>query len=286
MALKVILYFTLEKYGWSEVHYTNHAEISEFTPAEDAWIDGPSVAATLFRRRRSFLPEVAQIVHMRVSKIESPGEFLTHDYDGNASFGEYPKGNTGVDEAETFESLLVILTSGTKWRRRIYIGGMDDSVISGSQLYKPGSGFKQRINNYLRYVSTAPFAVRSRPAKNALTDKTILTFEVSPSGRGALMSPMVRPAGNPLSWYVLLRGVVNPPGWNGVHRASLGTGDDNMLIGPTRRSMKSLPDFSVRPNQIVSVFVPTYNVLTNFDTVRIVSRKRGRPFGLSRGRRS
>ncbi len=59
----------------------------------------------------------------------------------------------------------------------------------------------------------------------------------------------------------------------------------SMVIGPTKRAQVSDPPFAINPGQFVVVFAPTPAVIDAVDVVKPVNKKRGRPFGLLRGRR-
>jgi len=285
MTLKATMFFELEGYGWSEVHYVNSSDLSSFIPQDNDWVGGISPASVLFTARRTCLVDAARIVHMRVSNLDLPGVFVGHDYEGDISFGDL-EAKAQQQEAETFESLLVTLSSAAIARRKLYVGGLPDYVVGHSQIYQPTAIFKDKIKLYLNFVSKAPFCVRGRPRPGPLNVKQILTFDVDGEGKHATMTPLVRPAGEPASWYVIIRGVSNPRGWNGVHLAGLSTVAGSMVIGPAKKTGVSVPLYVPSPKSTVALMVPFNNNLDRYDTNRIVSRKRGRPFGKSRGRRS
>jgi hypothetical protein len=278
------MYFELEGNGWSEVHYTNDTAIPSYAPQDNDWVDGISNAAVMFTVRRKCLVEAARLKHMRITDLAHPGQFIAHDYADIASAGLYtfapPAG-----EAETFESLLLTLQSGNEFRRKVYLGGIPDIIVGGSQLYEPTSIWQRQLNIYLSHVGKAPYCVRSRPRPDPLNAVRISQLDVQADGKHAIVSPKVRPDTNPQEWYVLLRGVKNPSGWNGVHKATFQIGGTGMVIGPTRRALPSVPIFDFAPSANVVLMTPSFNVITAIDVNRIVERKRGRPFGKSRGRR-
>lgn len=287
MALKVTMFFELDKSGWTEVYYTSDAEISDYTgtPPED--FKAGTKASDLIRLRRKLIEPDVKILRMRVSKVDSPQEFLVFDIEGDAQLGQYVSIRANDEEtAEVYSSILLTLEAGAIARRKLWLGGLPEENLRGPQTYRPTSRFNDAMQVFVKHITSTPYAMRSRPIRigNELT--TITQFDVIGNGNLAVVKPIIRPAGNPAEWYVLVRGVKVPRSWNGVWRArEWGLVLGSMIIGPANRAKPSLPLWLSGPSGTVQLATFRYLPLTGWSIGSIRSRKRGRPFGQSRGRR-
>lgn len=287
MALKVTLFFEEGGEGWSEVYYTNDATIAAFTGEPPNDFKAPAPVVKLIQSRQNLLTKEVTFLRIRVSSIENPGQFLIYQLSPPDNKGLYtPADDQSQGSSEIFASLLLTLEAGVIARRKLWLGGVPEENVKSPQTYSPTTSWRRLLGSFLKIVSAPPYVCRSRPVKinNALTQ--IGSIDVIGFGFFIEMEPIVRPADNPTSWYVLVRGCKGPKGVNGVYRARVSSLDPTrMSLGPTRRVLYNDPPFRPVPGAVCQLFIPRYLELSGADIGRIVSRKRGRPFGQSRGRR-
>lgn len=282
MPLKVTWFFEGAGEGWTEVYYTSQANIADYLGATDQ-VSGTGTEAAKFANRRSEILGTAYTVRrVRVNDLATPGAFRVGEV---LNPDDYKRFSAEASSAEVFASLLINMEAGPTHRRRLYLGGIPEAVVQQPGNYVPPPTFVNAFKRFADYMTGGIYTTRSRPRIDPASTLQITAFDVQPDARTSFMSPRTIPLGDPASWYVLIRGLRNPRGWNGVHRAIKGPTADTMLIGPTRKTLPSTPVFIPDPAATVAVFAVTYNVIDRVTPIRVISRRRGRPFGLPRGRR-
>ncbi len=285
MTVKCVISFKQGATGWTETYYHSAAGIPQFIgPLANRWADGTPVG-TLMSERRACLSRQCSIEHVRVTDLVT-FETLPYTPVIPAVGMLYARlaNQTSPGDAEVWSSLMVNLYSGTKRPRRLYLGGIPENIVTQPQFYRPDSLWQGVFANFAAVLTGGNYGWLSRP-KTVPNETTLIAFTVNPDGRTALVTPRLQPNGNPTQWYVLIRGLSAPRGWNGVHRAIQTDAPNVMLIGPARRAGVSLPVFTANPKQTVSLFAPPFTAIDAVAAVKIVNKKRGRPFGLLRGRR-
>lgn len=284
--LKIVLDFVSpasRPTGWSEVYYNQATTIADFIgPVGSRWQPG-SKANAIVEQRRACLSRLCYMGRIRVTDLDP-----THK--GSLSYEIPPNQRQGLfldkgiaDMAEVWTCLLVKLFSASRRPRNLYLGGIPELIVSQPNSYSADAAFTGVLTNFFALLTTSYTWPARKPV--GLPDVGITDFTPGVSARTAVMKPLKRPVANPASWYVLIRGMTNPRGWNGIHRAVVGSDPTTMLIGPTRKSMVTEPAYVLDPKATVSIYEPDDNKIDECRAIKLVSRKRGRPFNVPRGRR-
>jgi hypothetical protein len=287
MTVKATFFFEGGDEGWSETYFHSSATPALFFGAGDGTVTPASPAGLLLGIRLGLVHPYYSCKHVRASQLGSPRTVLVYDLPAAYSFGTFPAPAAGPGAAEVYSSLLVNLGDGGAHRKRLYMGGLPDRIISGPQNYAPTGTWITRFNALRALIVGGSYQLISRPPVAGASNVT--SFVVSASGLGAQVTPV--PAGAPavgVPFVALLRGMRYPRGWGGAHPAVVQVigGVNTVVIGPLRKTHVSSPVWDVFSGGTIENYVTVANTIVSVVDQKIVSRRRGRPFGVPRGRRA
>jgi hypothetical protein len=183
------------------------------------------------------------------------------------------------------------VTGGTVHNKKLYLGGIPGGIVLKPQQYDDSTAWQDIFNTFVSSLRGQGGSVKSRPGPDVGLD--ILTFQPDTSARFALVGvgAVALDVGLRAQW--LIRGMSMPRGWNGTHTGVVRLGpagpDDRIIeIGPTRRTHVTDPAYN--PIEAATIVQSgfdsaTYTPIANALPQRIVTHKRGRPFGAPVGRR-
>ncbi len=297
MPMKVILDFDADEDGWSETYWNNGTDptaylvVSPGLLANSPWSIQPCPANALMHRRRQILAPSSRISHIRVNLVNQPRNvrvFSPASVDGIGLYPRAARAQAPAPGAEIWTKLLMHAEAGVARERNFWLGGIPEQIISPDQEYAPTAQWNTALGNFISELRDGAYGVVSRNTALLPVPATAITsFVVAASGKSATVQPLVAPVPAVPSWYVTIRGMNAPGGWNGVHRASIDPTDPTkMIVGPGRTTHKSLPAWVAGPSG-GSIQVLTYP-FTGFDRIfptRLAVRKVGRFFGATVGRR-
>jgi hypothetical protein len=292
--LKIVYSLTDGEDGWSEVFYTNQTDPAQYVilnPNGSFNNAAPALVHILYRA--ACLAPAFQLTHVRASLVGSPQVTLSAGITAGIGGGTYfepgKPGNPPTPGADPVLKLLVRMQCGNTRRRTLWLGGLPNTIISPTKTYAPTATWNRALGSFMSAVVLAagtPYGIVSRPlATTPPAAAPILTFTTTTDGLAGILTPLTQPAGNPNAWYVIIRGVKYPHGWNGVHKASVYTPNAaEMQVGPGRRAYVTAPAWTASAGGTVQIWAPAFTAFSNFTPERITSRKIGRPFGAPRGR--
>lgn len=288
MACKVQLFFVLGTDGWSETYYNSSTDPQALLAHLQTDARFASNPPDIISARLGMLIESAYLAGIRVSLDSGSRQTFSVEYAANSITGTYPG-----SAAELWSSLLVrFQTTGLAiHRKNLFLGGIPETII------KPDHGFdssNSKFNGYFTQFQIAiknlGWQVKSRPGTVGPTTLPITAFVPSSDGRSATIAPVVPTATVGVPFFLLIRGMKYPRGWNGTHTAlvyqitavPLVLG---MKVGPDKKAGVSLPPWDQNSAGTLTPFVPIYTNISLISAIKIVERKRGRPFDQLRGRR-
>jgi hypothetical protein len=291
MPLKIVIAFKESDEGWSEVYYTAGTDPSAYISANNAGIISPTCdAALLIVARAQLLNLVSGITHIRVSAVGAPRQtaaLFVNPPLGSGAFPVIGGGQGSTEPAEIFSKLLIRMNAGTVRTKTLWLGGIPEQIIGPAQFFTPTNRWNTVFTVFRNLILQTPYVVLGRQLAVTIPAAVPITaFTTSANGQSATVTPTVAPAGPPAQWYVIVRGIKNPRGWNGVHRAQVNPADGTMMIlGPTRKPVVTLPAWAAGSGGTVQALAYPTNNITGVHQEYITHRKVGRPFDEPRGRR-
>lgn len=294
MPLKIVWEFSQGKIGWSETYYAQFTDPGQYITLDASGNLQACPANSFFLLRQALLNTSCTIDRVRASVVNTPRQVLVADLPEATSIGQFGAGTAPGRKleiaAENYSKLLLRFNSGFSRVRSLWLGGLPDIIIKPPNQYAPNSAWNTALLNLSRILINGSYGVVSRPTPTTNPAAVPITsFTTAPNANGASILPIVQPgAPLPASWYVVIRGVKYPKGWNGVHRATIqGTAPNQQLvIGPTRKPYVTLPAWDAFAQGSVQLMPQTaiFSTWTSYTTDRIEQRKVGRPFGQPAGR--
>jgi hypothetical protein len=294
MALKIVWDFQIGDIGWSETYYTNGIDPTTYITLSNNGQLQACPALTFFTLRKELLVTSASILRVRASIPGSPRFCMIAEMPANANQGQWASTYAPLSPIRvadrTYTKLLVRWSSGFTRVRSQWIGGIPSIVVATPNTYNPSALWNTALGNWASALITGGYGLIGRPTPTTNPPAVPITaFTTSPTANAVTMLPIVQPGPpNPPSWYVVIRGVKYPKGWNGVHRAQIQTvgGVPTLILGPTRKAYLSAPPwdpFAQGTVQLVPT-TPLFFAFNSFTADRIEQRKVGRPFGQPLGR--
>jgi hypothetical protein len=255
MGIRATIFFQFGITGWSETYY------SVFTSLDSAL----ARVERLTDLRVNLMPETVQITYQRVS---DDAVFRDAFVDALAKNGTFPDAD-GSDAA--FVSLLVRLSSGNQTKRSLFLRGIPDTLIVNG-LFQPSATWLNAWRAFSNELKSA-WAISGY---NPLVSPASVLFITDAGGVTTLGAH-----GLSVGQTCRFRNVRCEPTTSGK------TFIVTTVINPTAFTVAG---WAPRPaiQQAKAQVFPNFKVLLNIDSARyerIVSRRVGRPFGLSLGRR-
>jgi hypothetical protein len=280
--------------GWSEVWWNSAGSLDGYVQLDASGAPVPGTPlANLLAVRLPMLSAVYAANHIRVTDTNPANGERSIDLPQNLGTGTY--GNVTIlgqtvtvagGSAEIFAKLLLRMDSGPTRRRNIWIGGIPEEIVKAPTTYNPTPKWNGKLAAFSSLMTTGGYGIQGRPLRSAAVPITAFTTD-NVTGRFAQVTPIPPLADlTGAAFYVVIRGIKQPAGWNGVHRAFFdGGGHTYIYIGPTRRTMRTVPVFAVGSGGTVQTMIPVFANTDRVRPIRIDKRGIGRPFGESRGRR-
>jgi len=275
MPQKVNLIFELGTNGWSETYYTDQT-------SGQPLIDAFNVAYGLADRRSQLLGTPANLTAIRVADVDNPrrstltavGEgtpypLTSYAYDSNA------------DKVQTSALLGCTDVNGTV-QRRLYISGNPDNVYNVGQPINPDrAAWNLKLNGFTGVLTNGTWQIRGHSRITATdpgSDVTnVIVYASDLSKTQLTLDPDV---GAVEQDYIKLYKI---PGLNtpmGIQRVLKVVNPGVYVVGYTLPS-----GFSFAPGGKGILLEDEFQAIGFATFERIVSRKRGRPLSLTRGRR-
>lgn len=290
MALKCVFTFVEGRGGWSETYYATGTDPSSYLVINNVGVIDPTCPAfVMMLARTRILNTACYVQHCRVSVVGIPFTTLGAFFDGTIRNGAFPSVGqaANAEPTEVFSKLLIRLLSGNTRRKSLWLGGIPEEIIAPGTGFNPTGVWNRNFRPYRDLLLSGIYQLVGRQtAATGPVAVPITAWAPTATGQGAVVSPIVAPAGPPPFWYVIVRSLKYPHGWNGVHRAAPNPANNtSMIIGPARRPGVTLPAWDVGGGGTVQALVPPTNPVTNVIQDYITHRKVGRPFDDSVGRR-
>lgn len=293
MPTKIVMFFSDGEFGGSETYYSSSNDVE--TQLINLRPNPPGVdpLSQLVEARLAILEKHCSLDRVRVSLEGAFRVADAVDIPIGLGLGKWvnPIEAAGKDQAEDWTDLLVRFVGSTLAgqivHKQNFLFGVPEVVVSAAQLYTPPASFILAMLAFIKRLTGGGFLIKSRPVLGAAVP--ITSFATSADGLTAYVLPNVM-AGSPAKQAVL-RGIKNPHGWNGTHRAvdgfDLGIPPvPATVIGPIRKAGVTVPLWQRGQGGTIAPLVSQYPAITNGEVVRITEHHRGRPFGAPRGRRS
>lgn len=290
MATKITVFFGQDTYGWTETYYLRSTGVSDALNSIDPKTAPVGSLGELLLIRLNCLSISARMIRVRASDTQASQTEDALDLENLPFDGRY----TAVAKAAEEPISLLVRMSGVSTNakvvhRNLYMAGLPEDIITGGVRYTPSAAWIGAIEAFKAVLKSSNWTWPTRPdRKDAIP---IGQFLISLDGRTVSVSPPLLGNVVPASGRVIIRGMSFPRGWNGTHTAHniidpVNPAVVDMYIGPGKHARPSLPawiPFYGGTIQLVS------EILVNINRVndeRLVSHKRGRPFGEPVGRRS
>jgi hypothetical protein len=292
VAVKVVMFFVLDKYSWTEDHYWLGAGGS------GALAQAIPIAQQLASYRVQLLGYDAQIERIRLSNVPANQQVDDVEYTGALTPSwELPFGTPAYTASRAYNALLLRIQSVSGYHRNYYLGGApaglfhsragDDTGLDFSQV----PSFLVRMLGFMNYLTSGPWGWLTRTQSPLFQASGLVTNAAFPGMLGITVAGQL--AGVVQGSQIQVKGwrrtsVKASPPLTGVYRVG-------GVLSPTAPSTlwtyflvnsSLLPPSNFFTLGQVGPYVPSFQAYNNSQPVEATSRKRGatslRPRGRSR----
>jgi len=268
---RITTFFQQANYGWTETIYDTSTSVPN---AIAHWTD------FFLPNRQAVLDPSAQITRVRVSDPDEPRTVQVRDFPPGTVPGAY----LSTAGAETFAALLVGVFTVLDHRRNMLLRGIPVEIVTPPDSYNATNKWLISFTQFANALTDGTWAIRERATSTGAPFVTLSALQIGPSPYQLQITTTAPLAALGTPAFIQLKGVQYPYDVNGVWHGAAGVGANTYILGPRRyRPFNILPPWNGSGLAQALTFIPDF--IQNLETVRIVKKSTGRPFGLPVGKR-